>query len=131
MRSLRPFAAALFLGVLLSAAPGCAKKEGDTGDSVENNLRGIHELYETYLRQAGKPPAKLQDLTRMGAAFPTIMAALRQGECVYVWGAGGRNDPGETIIAYEQGAAERGGLALQKDGTIREVKAGEIRPSGK
>ena len=131
MRSFRRLAVALCFGLLLAALPGCTKKDGDTGDATENNLRGLHEMYETYMRRAGKPPGKLEDLTRMGTAFQSVVAALRQGECVFVWGAGARGDAPDTIIAYEQGAPEHGGMALQKDGAVVEMKAGQIKPGGK
>jgi hypothetical protein len=131
MRTFRPLAVVLCFGMLLGVAPGCAKKDGDTGDATENNLRGIHEMYETYMRRARKPPAKMDDLTRMGTAFPNLVAAIRQGEIVYVWGAGGHDDPADTIIAYSKGAPDQGGLAIQKDGTVVDVKPGQIKAGGK
>jgi hypothetical protein len=72
----------------------------------------------------------MADLDAVEPYLPTAGGKVRNGELVYVWGAG--LAPGGTlVIAYEKKAETEGGWVLLQDGTVKKISAGEFQSAAK
>jgi hypothetical protein len=90
-------------------------------------------MYKEYTADHRQPPRKLSDFDHpYEPANIDGYAALRDGECVMLWGGGvpGAN-AGTTVVAYEKIVPEQGGLVAFQDGTVKQVTADEFKAAPK
>jgi hypothetical protein len=129
----RLFAFAWLLPSLLALA-GCGKSPVTVpAPTTEAKLTEIGQMYRDFTKDHKKAPQQLADFDLpYEPANINGYAALRDGECVMIWGGKlpGPN-AGATVLAYEKSAPESGGLVLFQDGTIRTVTADEFKAAPK
>ena len=78
----------------------------------------VQDLYFSFRKAEGKPPAKLADFDKLKLTFPRGYRAIQSGDIVVLWGAEPMDD---SPIAYEKGAPENGGLVLFGNGSCKEL----------
>jgi hypothetical protein len=120
-----------FVAVLAS---GCSSsnKGSDPGAPTANDaLQQVANMIRDYSSTAGRPPAKLADLSGLKNLYNIGYKAVETGEIVVVWGtpvAGeGGGGGGTGVVAYEKSAADSSGAVLLQDGTVKQMSADEFR----
>ncbi|CAN5126303.1 hypothetical protein BH10PLA2_BH10PLA2_09970 [soil metagenome] len=88
--------------------------------SVALAMPEVQDLYFSYQKAEGKPPAKLADLDKLRHAFANGYRAIQSGEIVVIWGA---VLAPEVPIAYEKETPETGGLVLFGTGVSKNLSA--------
>ena len=114
-------------------AVGCSSSHDTAGAlAVEGKaaLQEVADMLRIVADEGKKPPAKVADLDAVDAYLPTAGGKIRNGELVYVWGAG-RAPGGTLVIAYEKKAETEGGWVLLQDGTVKQMSAGEFQAAAK
>jgi hypothetical protein len=112
----------LLLASLLLA--GCGHKPAaDVPEVGKVELQDVWEMYSTYAAQAGKPPAKAEDLKAQARGSPIGGRALNDRDFVILFGTpvGVAN-----VLAFHKDVPIRGGLVLMSDGTIKTMSAAEF-----
>jgi hypothetical protein len=120
LRCRRWFALAM---VVITFAPGCfERRRASTGAErpVALAMPEVQDLYFSFQKAEGKPPAKLADLDKLKLAFPRGYRAIQSGEIVVLWG---EQPAADSPIAYEKSAPDSGGLVLFGNGTTQELTA--------
>lgn len=120
----------------LFVAAGCAGKSNTMipSASMEDKLTEIGRMYKDYSKDHKHPPRTLSDLDQAvyEAANTSGFAALRDGECVMLWGGKPPGvDAAKTVLAYEKSVPESGGLVLFQDGSVRPMTAAEFKSAPK
>jgi hypothetical protein len=111
-------------GVGLAAGCGGAKSEG-FGGTGKDALEDFGAMLKSLAQEGRKPPANLAGLEPVEPMTPVGGPALRNGEIVYLWGAG--YEPGGTkVVAYTKKTDTEGGWVLLQDGTIKQMTAAEF-----
>lgn len=119
----------------LLALAGCKKPQPVmVSASMQDKLTEIGRMYTAYTQDHKQPPKTLSDLDKpvYEVANTEGFAALRDGECVMLWG--GRlpgAGAGATVLAYEASVPENGGLVLFQDGTVKSLTAEEFKAAPK
>src|SRR5262249_49868303 len=137
MKRFRRGCATLVIALLLGSGPGgcggggAAKSLSDS--TGEDKLEGICEKLKVVRDDNSKPPAKLAELERGEPLLPLSAAALRNGDIVYIWGAGLSTDgkASSTLIAHERTAQSEGGWVLMGDGQVKQMSATEFAAAPK
>ena len=105
--------------LLASVVPGCGNpKRESTGVDQPVNIAmlEVNELYFTFDKAEGKPPAKLTEFDKLKQTWPRGFKAVQTGDIIVLWGTPLSD---ETPIAYEKTAPEKGGLVLFGNGTTK------------
>lgn len=116
----------------LGLAAGCGDSKASRPVSEERKA-ALEELGDTLKTLAGdrqKPPARPADLAAIEPMLPVASPAIRNGDIVYVWGAG-YVAGGTQVIAYEKQAETEGGYVLLQDGTVKQMPASEFQSAPK
>lgn len=129
----------LFIVIAAGAAtgPGCGSGAvpGDaSSDEVFQNasLGEVGSLIETYIADANKPPAKLEDVLKYETGLPVGVQEVRSGNIVVVWGTPLSSTDTGSVLAYEKAVPQSGGFVLMADGkTIRKMSADEFKSAPK
>ena len=87
-------------------------------------------LLKTLAEEGRKPPDKLANLGPVEPMLPIAGPAIRNGDLIYVWGAG-YVAGGNQVVAYEKKALTDGGFVLLQDGTVKEMTAAELQAAPK
>lgn len=130
---LRSFAPFLLL-VLSAAVAGCGKTQtAGPSASREQKMTEIGRMYKEYTADHRQPPRKLSDFDHpYEPGNIDGYAALRDGECVMLWGGSLPGaGAGATVLAYEKAVPEQGGLVVFQDGTVKELTADEFKAAPK
>jgi hypothetical protein len=115
---------------LCGAAAGCNKlRQTAIKQKKGNELHALAMLYGRYFEQRQRPPAGLDDLTPFAAGDEDAAAlrAAQAGAYVLLWGvdvvAVSRTKPGMrgTVLGYERGVPEAGGMVVMVDGSLQEM----------
>jgi hypothetical protein len=116
----------------IGLAAGCDSKDTAGALAVEGKgaLQEVADMLRTVANEGKKPPAKMSDLEPVDPYLPTAGAKIRNGELVYVWGAGLASG-GTQVIAYEKKAETEGGWVLLQDGTVKKMSASEFQSAAK
>lgn len=125
---------ATFAVPILFVLAGCGKTEtAPPAASAQTKLTEIGNMYRAYTKDHKKPPQKLSDFDHpYEPANMDGYAALRDGECVMIWGGsmpGGNANA--VVIAYEKAAPEAGGLVVFQDGSVKPLTAAEFKAAPK
>jgi hypothetical protein len=127
------------LVLCLGLAAGCHATVATKGDPESTDFRELGDLWHAAAGKAGRPPAKLADLTPYQKMFPKAYDSVKSGNVVVLWGTApkGEGDVGsgnEQVLAYEKKAPTEGGYVLMSAGTIKQMSASEFNaavPKGK
>jgi len=115
-----------FLFLVLVGVAGCGKSSGDPDVELQKNeLGSIYAIYRQYVKNNERAPTELTDLDRYEIVQPMGMRVLREGKYQIVWGVDARD--GETILAYETDAKEKGGAVLLADGKVQKMSAEQFQ----
>jgi hypothetical protein len=122
----------LAAGLMLS---GCSRKAAVPSDDQslrQTELQQIWEVYTSYIRQNKRPPRQYADVKGYGTVFSEGLRALKDGQCVAIWGvADAATAAANKILAYEKAAPQQGGLVVFGDGTVKHLTAAEFQAAPK
>lgn len=124
---------AVVMGAGVGLAAGCTgSKDTAAALAVEGKaaLQEVADMLRVVADDGKKPPARLAELEAVEGYLPTAGAKIRNGELVYVWGAG-LNAGGNQVIAYEKKVATEDGYVLLQDGTVKKMSASEFQSAPK
>jgi hypothetical protein len=125
----------MLLVVGSSLVAGCGGPEGERAAPEYGLLREVNDLLHASAGALGRPPAKLDDLSRHKGTYPRGYEALQSGAVVVLWGAAlqgeGEVGKGEAVVAYEKAAPSDGGYVLWSAGTVRKMTAAEFNSAPK
>jgi hypothetical protein len=110
--------ATLLLGCTESGRPSTGAER-----PVTLALPEVQDLYFSYYKAEGKPPARLADFDKLRHTFGNGYRAIQAGEIIVVWGAALAPD---VLIAYEKSTPESGGLVLFGTGVSKNLSAEEF-----
>jgi hypothetical protein len=132
---------ALLLTVAVLSTVGCSKlRDAALKQKSANDLKKLCDLYGAFYSARSLGPSSVEDLEPLATGDPEAEAALeavRKGRYVLLWNvdvhAAGRTRPGMafTILGYERGVPESGGMVLMVDGSVVEMKAAKFAASQK
>jgi len=129
-----PFLRLGFLLICLVLAGGCVgAPKPPPPPSAEEALKEMVNVYK-YIEYSKLPlPRKPEDFADYWDSMPTAFERVKQGEFVVAWSIGRATTPGsaEQILVYEKKAPTDGGAVLLRDGTIKQVTAGEFAAAPK
>ncbi|QEG27194.1 hypothetical protein GobsT_19480 [Gemmata obscuriglobus] len=116
------------------AVTGCgggeSKPTGMIGPSPDQGLENLKVLLEQYQQDKGRPPAKMDEIMYLEPSYPAGVRGLVTETYVLIWGA--KLQPGSTgVVAHEKAAAEKGGVVLLQDGTVKQMTAAEFKAAPK
>lgn len=126
---MRTFGSAI---VLMAAAVACGCGGGDqlkTADQEKAALEDFAQFLKALPAEGKKPPSKMSEFEPLEPMAPMASESLRNGNVVYVWGAG--LGGGSAVVAYEKKAELEGGWVLVQDGTVRRMSADEFKAAPK
>jgi hypothetical protein len=114
----------------LGLLPGCSPRAPRETAPAYGELLEVNDLLHAAAGAAGRPPAKLADLSRYESMYPRGYAAVQSGAVVVFWGAPlkGEGEVGqnEAVVAYEKGVPTEGGYVLLSAGTVKKMTAAEF-----
>ncbi len=121
-----------FAVVTALALAGCGgdSKQVAVDEVRKTELTELGDLLKMLAGEGKRPPARLADLAELEPFLPTAGAGLRNGEIVYLWGAG-FVDGGTAVVAYEKKAPAEGGWVLLQNGTTKTMTADEFKAAPK
>jgi len=119
-------------GVGLATGCGDTKTSRPVSEERKAALEELGQMLKALADEGKKPPARLAELDAVEPLIPVAGPAIRNGDIVYVWGAGYAAG-GTQLVAYESKAATEGGFVLFQDGTVKNLSASEFQsaPKGK
>lgn len=123
-----------FALLLASTAGGCGSAGKSISDSSgKDKLEEVSEMLKFVVEDNSKPPARLAELERVEPLLPLAASALRNGDIVYIWGAGlsKHATASSTVIAYEKIVPGEGGWVLMADGQVKNISATEFAAAPK
>ncbi|HEX4591891.1 MAG TPA: hypothetical protein VH120_18275, partial [Gemmataceae bacterium] len=88
---------ALILAALLAA--GCGKPTAEIPEVGKAQLQDVWLMYSEYAQQAGKPPAKVDDLKVQARGSPSGGRPLRDPDFVILYGT---PVGGASVLAYHK-----------------------------
>jgi len=105
---------------------GCSRPAASTEiDPAQAVLSDIWEMYNGYVLQHHKAPAKLSDFKGLQIPFPRGHTELSAGRFVVRFGT--PLEPAGKVLAYPKDAPQTGGMVLLNDGTIKSMTADELQ----
>jgi hypothetical protein len=122
----RPLIPVVLVLPLLGCGGGDAAPQQAPPPDTAAGLQELGEIYHYRAAQKLPAPAKVEDLAEHDAALENALPAIRQGDIVVVWRIGyaaGSTD----VLAYTKGASTAGGKVLLRNGTVKDVAAGEFK----
>jgi hypothetical protein len=138
---MRPLRLALLLTVAVLGTAGCNKlRDAALKQKTANDLKKLCDLYGAFYSARSLGPASVEDLQPLATGDPeaeAVLDAVRKGRFVLLWNvdvhAAGRTRPGMafTVLGYERGVPESGGMVLMVDGSVEEMKAAKFAASQK
>ena len=124
------------LALACVTAAGCNKlRQTAIKQKKVNELHALAMLYGRYFERRQQPPEGLEDLGPLAAGDDGAAAAVRAaraGEYVLLWGvdvvAVSKTKPGMvgTVLGYERGVPDAGGMVVMVDGSVREMEPAEF-----
>ncbi len=124
--------------LVASLCAGCGAGSGSNASAEippsNAGLLEVGEMYRAYLKQVGKPPAKMKDIELYSPGFPQGSLMLQNGELVTFWGVTALTESGagHAVLAYESKAPTGGGVVLLDDGeTIKQMTTEEFQAAPK
>src|SRR5262249_29832507 len=128
-------AAAVIAGVVILLLAGCGKKKEASPEVSERKteFKEIWEVYNLFIREKKRAPTNLADLKPYALGFSEGIKALRDGQCVVIWGVDPYNtsDAASKVFAYEKDVPQQGGLVLLASGRIKSMTAEEFQAAPK
>ncbi len=118
----------LIVPFLAGGCKGSAPSDPDT-ELQKGELGHLYEAYFTFVKKNQQPPASVDDLAQFQTIFPFAIKAVQDGKYQVVWGVSSKDS--RTVLAYETGAAEKGGMVLMADGKIKKMSAQELQAAAK
>jgi hypothetical protein len=138
---MKPLRLVLLLALAGLATAGCNKlRDAALKQKTANDLKKLCDLYGDYYAARGHGPAgvaALETLATGDAEAKSVLEAVRAGRYVLLWDvdveAVGKTRPGMsfTILGYERGVPETGGMVLMVDGSVLEMKPAKFAASPK
>ena len=138
---MRPLRLALLLSVAVLGTVGCSKlRDAALKQKTANDLKKLCDLYGAFYSARSLGPESVEDLQPLAtgdAEARAVLDAVRQGRYVLLWNvdvhAAGRTRPGMafTVLGYERGVPESGGMVLMVDGSVEEMKPAKFAASQK
>jgi hypothetical protein len=119
--------------VVAGGLAGCSSSPDTARALVKERKDGLEELgllLKSLTDEGRKPPDKLAALGPVEPMLPIAGPAIRNGDLIYIWGAG--YVPGGTqVVAYEKRVTTESGFVLLQDGTVKEMTAAEFQGAPK
>ncbi len=118
----------LVLVVSVFVLSGCGQRRA----LFEHELKGLGMQYHSYYAEYGRAPANAEELRQFKPPFGDLgelsMAwnAIESGEFKLVWNAlldKNTNENEKYVLGFERQTAERGGLVMMGDCSLRQVTA--------
>jgi hypothetical protein len=123
----------LAAGVGLTAGCGGGGSSGGTVAIDEGGKPALEDLgagLKSLAEEGRKPPSKLAELGSFEPMVPVAGPAIRNGNVVYIWGAGYAAG-GTQVVAYEKKVPTDGGYVLLQDGTVKQMTGAEFQSAPK
>jgi len=113
-------------------AAGCDSSKPAVSAEAERKaaLEDLGQMLKSLAEEGRKPPAKPADLESVEPMIPLAGPAIRNGEVVYLWGAGYVSG-GNQVVAHEKRVTSEGGFVLLQDGTVKQMTADEFKSAPK
>jgi hypothetical protein len=118
--------------VLLLFIPACRSNDSAPPATVDTGsaLMDMGELYNYLAVQKVSPPKKAEDLAEYEGSMPAAYAKIKSGDIVVVWGTG-YSSGSSQLLAYEKDCATSGGKVLLRNGSVKDMTAGEFQAAKK
>jgi len=114
---------------------GCSSRPRERAAPEFGLLQEVNDLLHSSAGALGRPPAKLDDLSKHKSSYPRGYEAVQSGAVVVLWGAAlkGEGDAGkdEAVLAYEKATPTEGGYVLLSAGTVKKMTATEFNTAPK
>jgi hypothetical protein len=115
-------------------AAGCGGSDSNSGAAIDAGgkaaLEDIGLMLKSLAEEGRKAPSRQAELEAFEPMIPVGGPALRNGDVVYLWGAGYASG-GTQVVAYEKKAPTEGGFVLLQDGTVKQMTAAEFQSAPK
>jgi len=101
--------------------------------SAEEGIQELVNVYR-YIEYSKLPlPRKPEDFSDHWDSMPTAFDRIKQGDFIVAWGVGRSTAAGvgSQILVYEKKAPTEGGAVLLRDGTVKQMTAGEFNAAPK
>lgn len=108
--------------------PACTKSTVATQappDATEA-LKELGELYKYRAAEQLPPPTKLSDLAEHRAVLDNAWPLIESGVIVVQWKVGYATNS-TAVLAYAKDTPSSGGTVLLRNGTVKQVSAGEFK----
>lgn len=122
----------LVLAAGLGVLAGCSSRSGGGGtDPTLGELQRVYDLIRKAAASLGRPPGKLEDLSRYKGSYPLGYKVVESGKIEVRWGTKLKDEgdvgKDEEVLAYEKDASTQGGYVLLSAGTIKKMSASEFQ----
>jgi hypothetical protein len=122
----------LVVAAALGVLAGCSSRSGGGGnDPTLGGLQRVYDLIQRAAASLGRPPSRLEDLSRYKASYPLGYKVVKSGKIEVRWGTKlkdeGESGKDEEVLAYEKDASTQGGYVLLSAGTIKKMSASEFQ----
>ena len=121
------------VAVVVALAVGCSSSPDTASALVKERKDGLEELgllLKSLAEEGRRPPDKLAALGPVEPMLPIAGPAIRNGDLIYLWGAGFAAG-GNQVVAYEKKVPTDGGFVLLQDGSVKEMTAAEFQAAPK
>jgi hypothetical protein len=114
----------------LGLLAGCSTRSVERAAPEHGLLQEVNDLLHASAGALGRPPAKLDDLSKHRSIYPRGYEAVQSGAVVVLWRTAlkGEGEAGkdEAVLAYEKATPTDGGYVLLSAGTVKKMTAAEF-----
>jgi len=125
----------VMLAAGLAFLAGCSMRSVERSAPEYGLLQEVNDLLHASAGALGRPPAKLDDLSKHRSIYPRAYEAVQSGVVVVLWRTAlkGEGEAGkdEAVLAFEKATPTEGGYVLMSAGTVKKMTAAEFNNAPK